>query len=78
MMDLRGNGPEIREVAGLLLALRFPRQVAIGRALLWMLDRVSREPEPERDRRRTARRLVGGVMVAAGLVLPLLLQGRRS
>ena len=77
MMDLRGKGPEIRKVAGLLLALRFPRQMAIGRALLWALDRISREPEPKRDRGRTVTRLVGGVMVVAGLTLPLLVQGRR-
>jgi hypothetical protein len=78
MERLNENLPELRHVSGLVLALRFPRQVAAIRAVLWALDRLSRPPERAPDRRRTGRRLLGGAMIAAGLALPLLARQSRQ
>jgi hypothetical protein len=78
MERLNENLPELRHVAGLILALRFPRQVAAIRAVVWALDRLSRPPERVLDRSRTGRRLLGGAMIVAGLALPLLARQSRQ
>jgi hypothetical protein len=78
MERLSENLPELRHVAGLILALRFPRLVATTRAVVWALDRLTRPPARVPDRRRTGRRLLGGAMIAAGLALPLLARQSRE